>query len=177
MSFLSGIGNLLKQYSGNSANPANPADLEQHFDQVAQSVPSSSLAGGLADALRSGAGGSFSQAATQLFSSANGEQRAGMLSGLLGSVGPEVIAKFTQNNPNSPLASLLSAGQRAVTPEQAASVPASDVAALAQHAHEADPSIVDRMSAIYAQHPTLVKALGAAVMTIAVKKIAEKHGI
>lgn len=174
MSFLSGIGDLLKQYTGNSANPAN---VEQHFDQVAQAVPSSSLASGLADALRSGQAGSFSQAASQLFSSANGEQQAGMLSTLLSSVGPGVLSKFTQNNPNSPLASLLSGGQTAVTPQQAASVPASDVAALAQHAHDADPSIVDRMSSIYAQHPTLVKTLGAAVMAIAVKKIAEKHSI
>ena len=35
MSFLSGIGDLLKQYSGSSATSGNE---EQHFDQVAQAV-------------------------------------------------------------------------------------------------------------------------------------------
>jgi hypothetical protein len=50
MSFLSGIGDLLKQYSG----AANPAGVEQHFDQVAQAVPSSTIASGLAEAFRSG---------------------------------------------------------------------------------------------------------------------------
>lgn len=174
MSFLSGIGDILKQYTGGNTGGAN---VEQHFDQVAQSVPTSTMSSGLADALRSGQTGSFSQLASQLFSNGNSQQKAGMLSGLLSSVGPEVIAKFTQSNPNSPLTSLLNAGKTAPTQEQAASVPASDVAALAQHAHEADPSIIDRMSAIYAQHPTLVKTLGAAVMAIAVKKIAEKHSI
>lgn len=172
MSFLSGIGDLLKQYTGNNANSAN---VEQHFDQVAQSVPTSTVASGLAEALKSGQAGSFSQAAAQLFSNGNGAQQASMLSGLLASVGPGVIAKFTGNNPNSPLASLLQAGETALTPAQAASVPAADVQALAQTAHSADPSIIDRMSQIYAEHPTLIKTLGAAAMTIAVKHIASQH--
>ena len=51
MSLLSGIGDLLKQYSGGSGNVAG---VEQHFDQVAQAVPSSTLASGLAEAFRSG---------------------------------------------------------------------------------------------------------------------------
>jgi hypothetical protein len=172
MSFLSGIGDLLKQYTGGNAGTAN---VEQHFDQVAQSVPTSSLASGLAEALRSGQAGSFSQATSQLFSNGNGAQQASLLSGLIASVGPSVLAKFTAGNPNSPLASLLSAGQSAITPAQAASVPAADVAALAQHAHDQDPSIIDRVSQIYAQHPTLIKTLGAAALTVAVKKIADQH--
>ncbi len=98
-----------------------------------------------------------------------------MLTGLLAAVGPSVLAQFTGSNPNSPLVALLKSGQTAVTPEQAANVPASDVAALAHTAQSTDPSIIDRMSAIYAQHPTLIKTLGAAAMTIAVKHIADRH--
>ena len=45
MGFLSGIGDLLKQYLGGGATPG-PA-VEQHFDQVAPAVPSSTLAGDL----------------------------------------------------------------------------------------------------------------------------------
>ncbi len=172
MSFLSGIGDLLKQYTGSSPDAAN---VEQHFDQVAQSVPSSSLASGLAEALRSGQTPAFSQLAGQLFANGNGAQQASMLSGLMAAVGPSVISKFTGNNPNSPLAAMLNAGQTAITPAQAASIPAADVEALAHNAHTEDPSIIDRMSTIYAQHPTLVKSLGAAAMAIAVKKIAEQH--
>jgi hypothetical protein len=174
MSFLSGIGDLLKQYTGNTPNAAN---VEQHFDQVAQSVPSSSLASGLAEALHSGQTPAFSQIAGQLFSNGNGGQQATMLSGLIAAAGPSVIAKFTGNNPNSPLAALLNSGQTSVTPAQAAAIPAGDVEALAQHAHAQDPSIVDRMSAIYAEHPQLVKSLGAVVMAVAVKKIAENHQV
>jgi hypothetical protein len=172
MSFLSGIGDLLKQYTGNNPNVAN---VEQHFDQVSQSVPSSSIADGVAAALHSGQAGSFADAASKLFANGNGAQQASMLSGLLASAGPSVLSQFANSNPNSPLAALARAGQSALTSQQAASVPASDVAAVAQQAHSQDPSIIDRMSQIYAQHPTLIKTLGAAAMTVAVKKIADQH--
>jgi hypothetical protein len=172
MTLISGIGDLLKQYTGNSPKPA---DVEQHFDQVAQSVPSSSLASGLAEALRSGQTPAFSQLAGKLFASGNGTQQASMLSGLMAAAGPSAISMFTGNNPNSPLAALLKSGQTAATADQAASIPAADVEALAHSAHADNPSIIDRMSEIYAQHPALVKSLGAAAMAVAVKKIAEQH--
>jgi hypothetical protein len=43
---------------------------------------------------------------------------------------------------------------------------------LAEHAERQDPSIVDKMSGFYAQHPDLVKTLGGAALTIALAKIA-----
>lgn len=172
MSMMSGLRDLLKQYTEGNPSAAN---VEQHFDQVAQAAPTSSLASGLAAALHSGQTGSFSQMASQLFSKGNGQQQASMLSGLLAAAGPSVISRFTGNNPNSPLAALLNSGQTSVTPEQASNIPAGDVAALAENAHNTDPSVIDRMSQIYAQHPTLIKTLGAAAMAVAVKKIAEQH--
>jgi hypothetical protein len=170
MSLLSGIGDLLRQYS---AGNANSAAVEQHFDQVAQSVPSSTLANGLAEAFHSQQTAPFSQMAAQLFANGNNQQQAGVLNGLMGALGPAVIAKFAAGSPNSPLASLLQAGS--VTPAQAASVTPADVEALTSHAQSQDPSIVDRVSAIYAQHPVLIKSLGAAALTIAMKKIADSH--
>jgi hypothetical protein len=50
-----------------------------------------------------------------------------------------------------------------------------DVEALTTHAQTQDPSIIDRVSAIYAEHPVLIKSLGAAALTIAMKKIADSH--
>ena len=66
---------------------------------------------------------------------------------------PAMIAKFAGSAPNSPLAALLQSGS--VTPAQAATVNPADVEALTNHAQSQDPSIIDRVSAIYAQHPTL----------------------
>jgi hypothetical protein len=173
MSFLSGIGDLLKQYSGSSAPPGNSPGVEQHFDQVAQAVPATTLASGLAEAFRSGQTAPFPQMAAQLFANGNNQQQAGVLNGLMASLGPAMIAKFASSSPNSPLAALLQSGS--VTPAQAASVSPADVEALTSHAQNQDPSIIDRVSAIYAQHPVLIKSLGAAALTIAMKKIADQH--
>jgi hypothetical protein len=172
MSFLSGIGDLLKQYSAGTPAGA-PGNVEQHFDQVAQAVPSSTLATGLAEAFRSGQTASFPQMAAQLFANGNGQQQAGVLNSLIATLGPGVIAKFAGSAPNSPLAALLQSGS--VTPAQAAGVNPAEVEALTTHAQTQDPSIIDRVSAIYAEHPTLVKTLGAAALTIAMQKISEQH--
>ena len=173
MSFVSGIGDLLKQYSGSTANAPSTPGVEQHFDQVAQAVPSSTIAGGLAEAFRSTQTAPFPQMAAQLFANGNSQQQAGVLNGLVAALGPAMISKFAGSAPNSPLAALLQSGS--VTPAQAASVSPADVEALTSHAQNQDPSIVDRVSAIYAQHPVLIKSLGAAALTIAMKKIADSH--
>jgi hypothetical protein len=109
--------------------------------------------------------------AAQLFANGDSQQRAGVLNGLMTTLGPAVLAKFAGSAPNSPLAVLLQSGS--VTPAQAASVNPADVEA--SHAQNQDPSIIDRVSAIYAQHPVLIKSLGAAALTIAMKKIADQH--
>jgi len=171
MSLLGGIGDLLKQFSGSGT----PANVEQHFDEVAKNVPCSSLAGWLAEAFRSGDTPPFAQMAAQLFSNGNGQQQATMLTTLMSSVGPEVLSKFTGNNPNSPLAALLQSGGGQVSAEQAGQIDPAEVQELAQHVEQHDPSIIDRVSEVYAEHPTLIKTLGAAAMAIAVKKIAEQH--
>jgi hypothetical protein len=71
MSFLSGIGDLLKQYSADSATPATAPVVKQHFDQFSQAVPSSTIASGSAEAFRSGQTSSFPQMAAQLFAHGN----------------------------------------------------------------------------------------------------------
>ena len=109
--------------------------------------------------------------AAQLFANGNSQQQAGVLNGLMATLGPAMIAKFAGSAPNSPLAALLQSGS--VTPAQAASVNPADVEALTTHAQTQDPSIIDRVSAIYAEHPVLIKSLGAAALTIAMKKIAD----
>jgi hypothetical protein len=91
----------------------------------------------------------------------------------MASLGPAVIDQFAGRSPNSPLAALLRSGS--VTSAQAASVSPAEVEALTSHAQTQDPSIIVRVSAIYAQRPGLIKSLSGAALTIAMKKIAEQH--
>jgi hypothetical protein len=173
MSLFDEIGSLVQQYASGQT-PAT-GDVNEHFDQMAQAAPRSSMAAGLAAALGNGGSASFAQMASQLFSGSGSTQQAGMLNSLLATAGPEVLQQFLGANAGSGLANPLSGGQTQVTPEQAASVPLEEVQALAQHVHNSDPSVVDRVSEIYAEHPTLIKSLGAAAMGIAMREIAARH--
>ncbi len=147
------IAKTLEQYSGvGAANPS--ANVHQDFEQVAQSAPQPQLAAGVSEAFRSNQTPPFGQMLGTLFSQSNGQQQAGILNQLMGSVGPAALGGI------GGLAGLLGGGSQ-VTPQQAQQVPPQAVQQLAEQAQKNDPSIVDQAGSFYAQHPTLIKALGA----------------
>ena len=91
---------------------------------------------------------------------------------LIASVGPGTLAQLAGGGA---LASLLGGGSNALTPQQAQNISPELVQQMAAHAEKADPSIVDKASAFYAQHATLVKTLGGAALSIALAKVAERQ--
>jgi hypothetical protein len=143
--------------------------VEQDYSQVVQSAPRSHLASGLAEAFRSSETPPFGQMLGTLFGNSNGQQRAGILNKLLGAVGPGVLA----SGGLSSLAGLLGGGNN-VTPEQANQIPPETVQQLAEHAEKQNPSIVDQAGEFYAQHPTLVKALGAGSLALIMSHLSQK---
>src|ERR1700730_18438807 len=165
MGLLDDVKGMLTQYASGTA-PSG--DASAHFQQVAQSVDSGTLAQGIAAAMRSDQTPPFAQMVSQLFASGSGDQRMAMLNTLLSSVSPEQRAQLSSLIPG------LAPGSTARGPQPAATYPAA-IQALAQHVEQHDGSIVDKMSALYAAHPTLVKTLGSAAMMIAMRKIAERH--
>ncbi len=185
MNWMESLGPLLQQYtSSQSAQP--PANVEDHFDQVAQAAPASEVAEGLAAAFRSGQTPPFAQMAAQLFGNSGGQQQAGVLNALLGAVGPAVLSQIGAGKGGSILASLLggggtsapgspAGGDTTVTADQAAQISPEIVKQLAEHAEKTDPSIVDRLSQIYSEHPDLIKTLGGAALTIAIAKVAQRQ--
>jgi hypothetical protein len=66
-------------------------------------------------------------------------------------------------------------GGGTLTGRQAASLSPAAVQTVAQRVEQHDSGVIDKMSALYAAHPTLVKTLGSAAMMIAMRKIAERH--
>jgi hypothetical protein len=161
----------LKQYASGSGR-ASEADVHEHFDQAAQSVPQGEMADALSHAFRSDQTPAFGQIVGSLFGRSNGEQKAGMLNHLLSSVGPGALSSIAGGGL---LSSLLSGGARQLTPEQAQNISPETVQQLASHAERTDPSIVDRAGSFYAQHPGLVKTLGAGVLSIAMAKLARRQ--
>jgi len=166
MGLLDDMKGLLTQYASGAAPTG---DASAHFQQVAQSVDAGTLAQGIAAAMRSDQTPPFAQLVSQLFASGSGDQKLAMLNTLVSNVSPEQRAQLAALIPG------LGAGT-AVTGEQASAVSPAAVQSLAQRVEQHDAGIVDKMSSLYAAHPTLVKTLGTAAMMIAMRKIAERHG-
>jgi hypothetical protein len=169
MGLMDQLTDVLKQYSGGSGQVQG--NVNEHFDQVAQAAPQGSIADGIAAAFRSDQTPAFGQMLGGLFGQSNGDQKAAMLNQLIGSVGPGVLASLAGGGA---LSSLLGSGGQ-LTAQQAQQVSPEQVQQLAAHAEKADPSIIDKASAFYAQHPTLVKTLGGAALSIALAKVAERQ--
>ena len=188
MNWMNQIGDLLQQYNGADPNRA-PDTVHDDFDQLAQNAPHGELADGLAAAFRSDQTPAFGQMVSQMFANGNGQQRASLLNTLLRTVGPTVLAQVLSRGGGGGgglagllggggcgLAGLLGGGAAPeVTPEQAERVSPEEVAQIAEHAEQQDPSIIDQVSDFYSRQPTLVKTLGAAALTIALAKIADRQ--
>ncbi len=182
MDWMKELSGVLQQYNGAGAAPAR-TDVRDDFDQVAQTAPPAALADGLAAAFRSDETPEFGQMAAQLFNNSDGQQRAGILNTLLRTAGPLILSQILsrQTKPAggdgfSNLIDLLKGGNETeVTPEQAEQIPAGAIEEIAAQAEKEDPSVIDRVSQFYAEHPTLVKTLGAAALTIAVSQIAKRQ--
>lgn len=172
MAWTDKIGNLLQQYTSGGAAAQPAPDVHAHFDEVAQAAPSSAIAEGLAAAFNSDKTPAFGQMVSTLFNNSTGDQKAGMINHLLSSVSPGAL---TQVLSGAGLAGLLGAGSTQLTADQAQKLSPEAVQQLATHAQNANPSVVDAVSNFYAQHTTLVKALGGAALTIALAKVAERQ--
>jgi hypothetical protein len=161
------LDDLLKQVTSGNA-PA--VDVHAAYDQVAKEVPRGTLGEALAHVFNSDQTPPFEQMLSGLFGQSNADQKAGLLNQILRTLGPAVVAQvLSTSGGRGGLASMLSEGS--VTPQQAQQVPPEAVQVLAQEAAKKDPSIVDTAASFYAQHPTLVKAIGAGALALLMSKI------
>jgi hypothetical protein len=186
MDIMKELGGLLQQYQGVAPDQA-PDTVHDDFDQIAQAAPQPALADGLAAAFRSDKTPEFGQMTANLFNNSNPQQQAGLLNTILKYAGPAILGRIMSGGGGGGasagggggLSDLINmfrgGGQQQVTPEQAEQISPEAVQQVADEAQKHDPSIVDKISDFYAQHPTLVKSLGAAALTIALSKIANRQ--
>lgn len=181
MDLMNELSGLLQKYTGAQAEEA-PDTIHDDFDQVVQAAPQPAVADGLAAAFRSDQTPDFGQMTSNLFSNSNPQQRAGLLNTLIRYAGPAILSHITSGGGSgagggglSSLINLFKGGQQEVTPEQAQQIPPEAIQQVAAQAEKHDPSIIDHISNFYAEHPTLIKSLGAAALTIALSKIAQKQ--
>ena len=146
-------------------------DVSSSYDRLAGTVPSSTLAEGLTDAFRSDQTPPFGNMVSNLFNQSSPGQKAGLLNQILGGLGPGALTQLAGGG--GALAGLANVLPKSgnVTPAQAQQVSPEQVRALAEHAEQKNPSIVDSAASFYAQHPTLVKSIGAGALALLVSKI------
>ena len=162
-----GLLDILKQYADPAA--AQTGDVAGHFDEAARQSSPSALGNSVAAAFRSDATPPFGQMIGDLFAKSDPNQRAGILNQIVQSVGTGGLASIAGGVLGRVLgpAATNGAAPPQITPEQASQITPADAGALAAHAEKQDSSIVDMAASFYAQHPTLVKSLGASALAIA----------
>jgi len=158
---------ILQHYANQGTTNAG-VDSSDHFGQVAQSAPQDVVKDGLAQAFRSDQTPPFAQMVKSLFTGSNSQQRAGLLSLIMGAAGPGALSSVLSHIPGQ------LQGSQHVTPQDAEKVQPEHVEQLAAEAEKHNPAIVDRVSDFYAQHPDVVKTLGGAALGIALSSIASR---
>ena len=164
------VGNLLEQLVAAGTGSITPSTRDQ-FHQVAQSADPEALSRGLTEAFNSSETPAFGEMVAHMFGRANPDQKAGIVNRLLGGIGPAAAAVLSQIgvrgvNPQGAPPTL--------SPDQVTQLSTNQVQQIATHAKSANPGIVESMSNFYAQHPVLVKSLGAAAMTIILSRIGSR---
>ena len=95
MGWMNQVGNILKQYtSGAAAGTQTAPDVNAHYDEVAKAVPSGTLADGIAAAMRSDKTPALGEMVSSMFGHSTGEQKAGLLNQLLGSLNPAALTQI-----------------------------------------------------------------------------------
>ena len=162
--WLNQLGGVLERYAGNQTPPAQ--EVHEHFDQVTQTAPRAEVSQALASAFRSDQTPPFGQLISRLFSESAPDQKAGILNTLLSGAGPAIAGLLQKFG---------AGGTQQFSPADASKLSPQQVEEMATTAEQHNPSIVDRAGNFYAQHPTVVKALGAVVMSTAISHLLQRQ--
>lgn len=149
MSLLDQLSGVFKSAMGDNVSEQ---DAHQHYDHIASNVPREQLGAAIGPAMSNLGSGDVQQRVANSAAQMNPEQRGNLLQMLLGGAGGNLggvlsqlgIDPSVQNNPQS------------ASPE--------DVGKVAAHAQSNSPDVFHKAMGFYSAHPTLVKALGTAVI-------------
>ena len=123
-------------------------DLVNQYENAAREAPREDVSHGLHEAFRSDETPPFEQMIGQLFGRSDPNQRAGFLNQILG---------------------------RRVTAQEATEVPVGEVESATAQAAAGNPSIMERASRFYADHPQLVQTLGQVAIGVAMNAMTNRR--
>ncbi len=164
MDFMEQIGGLLNAYA-NGQKASSRQEAREHYDQISSSVPTDILASVIGPALSSLGGAQVQERVYNSATEMTPQQRGGFMETLLGG-----LMSSGANLPG--LLSSLGIGQSVIDDPQSASP--DDVAKLATHTQENEPSIFEKAMEFYAENPMLVKILGGMAIAAIARQISNR---
>jgi hypothetical protein len=168
------VSSVLQQYA-TETGVYSIEKVEQDFVQVTQQVPTEQVTSGLSEAIRSEQTPPFDQMVGQSFEQGDAKQRAGMLNHLIDGASPSVVNTLVQNGVPHAALRAIDGQPRTVTPELAEQLHPGLVQQVAFDAQQENPDVIDRISNLYAEDPSLVKTLDGGTLSVALSKIAESR--
>jgi len=172
MGLLDQLGQLANQFK---TGQATDDEVHSTYDRVAPQLPQGDLSSGISHVFNSPETPPFEQMLSGLFNNSNPTQKAGLLNQILGALGPNAGQLLAQAGLGGLAASAAGGGGAVqVTPQQAQQVSPQDVQVLAQKAATKNPTIVDQAANFYAQHPTLVKSIGAGALALLMSRMSRR---
>ena len=169
------VMDILSQYL--NPTPSAAATSEAHFDEVSRSLSPGELGRGVSETLRADETPPFGDMVSQMFGRSDPHQQAGLLNQILSSLGPAAVAALG----GGVLGRIFGSGHDAaagavptVTPDQASRLSPDDVRDIAAQAEKKNPGVIDTVGSFYAQHPDLVKGIGAMGLAVLLGKLAKR---
>lgn len=143
----------------------HPQGVRQNHGAV--SLHADVLGKGVAEAFRSDKTPDMGEMVGQLFGNSTGNQQAGMLNQILASVGPAALSGIA----GGILGRMMAPGATQITPTQASQLSPDQVKEIVNTARQQNPGLVDQLGSFYAEHSSLLKTLGSAVLAVAMVKM------
>ncbi len=167
---------ILDQLSGLFNNVASgnlsEQETQNHYSQIAQQVPQQTLGAAIGPALSSLDNGEVQERVRNSAQQMNPEQRGGITQALLGALGGGALGGGMGGGALGGILSQLGVSPAVASNPQSATP--DDISKLAGHAHATDPGLFEKATAFYSAHPTLVNALGTAVVAKIVGNISRQ---
>jgi hypothetical protein len=171
MGLLDQLGQLANQFK---TGQATDDEVHSTYDRVAHELPQGELSNGITHVFNSPETPPFEQMLSNLFNNSNATQKAGLLNQILRALGPNAGQLLAQAGLGGLAANVASGGENVQVTQQAQQVSPQDVQVLAQKAATKNPTIVDQAASFYAQHPTLVKSIGAGALALLMSRMSRR---
>ena len=153
-------------------NAATAPDARQ-IDQVTREASKDDLRSGVTEALRSEQTPPLSEMVGAMFEKASPQERADILNTLVEKLGPGALAGVA----GGALAGHEGRDAPLVPVDKASAITIDQVRDVVDTAERHDePGLMDRLGGFYAEHPDLVKTLGAGALMIALARIKNNLG-